>query len=87
MAVNCSIEPFVMLGFVGVIPMETSVAGVMVKRVVADIPPDVAMIVADPVPTGVASPLEPAALLMAAAVVADELHVAEFVRFCVDPSE
>ncbi len=70
-----------MLGFVGVIPRETSVAGVMVKRVVADMPPDVAMIVADPVATGVASPLEPAALLMAAADVADELHVTEFVRF------
>ncbi len=76
-----------MLGFVGVISRETSVAGVMVKRVVADMLPDAAAIVVEPIAAAVASPLEPAALLMAAADVADELHVTEFVRFCVDPSE
>ncbi len=76
-----------MLGFVGVISMETSVAGVTVKRVVADMPPDAAVIVVEPAVTEVASPLEPAALLMDAKDADAELQVTVAVRFCVDPSE
>ena len=49
--------------------------------------PEVAVIVVEPAATDVALPLEPAALLMAATVVRDELQVTAVVRFCVELSE
>lgn len=51
------------------------------------ISPDVALIFVEPIATAVASPLEPAALLIAATVGLDEIQVTNAVRFCVVPSE
>jgi hypothetical protein len=60
---------------------------VTVSVVDPEIAPDAAVIVVEPVATGVARPCEPPALLMLAMVVADELHVTVVVKFCVEPSE
>ena len=81
MAVNCWVVPLAMLRLVGVIDMDTSVAGVTVSVVEFDMLPDVAVIVVDPVATGVANPFEPTALLMFATPVLDELQVTAVVRF------
>jgi hypothetical protein len=72
-----------MLGLVGVIATETSVAGVMVSVVDPEILPDVALIVVEPPATAVARPLDPPALLIVAAEL-DDLQVTEAVRFCVE---
>ena len=76
-----------MLGLVGVTPMDTSVAGVTVSVVVPWILPDVAVIVVGPVATEVASPLDPAALLIVATPVSDELQVTAAVKSWVVLSE
>jgi hypothetical protein len=76
-----------MLGLVGVIAMDTSNAGVTVRAVDPDMLPDVAVIIADPVATEEANPLEPAALLIAATAKADELQVTTVVKSCVVLSE
>ena len=55
--------------------MDARVADVTVRVVVPEIPPSVAETVVEPVPTEVARPLEPAALLMAATDPADKLQV------------
>jgi hypothetical protein len=73
--------------FVRVIAMDTSVAGVTVRVVDPDMPPEVAVIVVDPAATEEADPLEPAALLIAATPVLDELQVTAVVRSCVVLSE
>jgi hypothetical protein len=86
-AVNWRPDPLAMLGFAGVTERETSVAGVTVRVVVPDTVPDDAVIVAVPVAAAVAEPLEPAALLIAATVVLDELQVTEAVTSCVELSE
>jgi hypothetical protein len=67
--------------------MDTSVAGVTVSVVDPEMLPDVAAIVVEPAATEVASPLEPAKLLMAATAAADELQVTDSVRSCVVLSE
>jgi hypothetical protein len=59
----------------------------MVRKAVAEILPDAAVIVVDPAATDVARPLEPAALLIVAALVLDELQVTVLVRFWVVLSE
>jgi hypothetical protein len=66
--------------------MDTSVAAVMVRDVVPEMSPDVAVIIAEPEAIAVASPLDPAALLMVAAP-PEELQVTAPVRSCVVPSE
>jgi hypothetical protein len=78
-----------MLELVGVIAIDTSVAGVTVNVVNPDTLPDVAVIVVDPAAAEVASPLvlEPATLLMVATPAADEFHVIAAVRSCVVLSE
>lgn len=86
-AVNCWVVPRAILRLVGVTAMDTSEAAVTVRVVVPEIVPDVAVIVVEPVAAGVANPCEPAALLMAATPVLDELHAAAVVRFWVLPSE
>jgi len=86
-AVNCCVLPMAMLGLVGVIATETSVAGFTVSVVDPDRVPDVAVIVVEPAATGVASPIEPAVLLIPAMDDDDELQVTAVVRFCVEPSE
>ena len=83
---NCRVVPKAMLGLVGVIVMDTSVAAVTVSVVDPDMPPDVAVIVVEPADADVAKPLEPA-LLMVAIPAADEFQVTDVVRFCVEPSE
>ena len=86
-AANCFVVPLAMLGFVGVTSTDTSVAGVTVRVVDPDTLPDAAVIVVEPVPDPLASPLEPVALLMAATAADEELQFAVVVRFCVVPSE
>jgi hypothetical protein len=69
------------------IEIDKSVACVTVKVVDPDMLPDFAVIIVDPVATGVADPLEPAALLIVATPVLDELQVTAVVRSCVVLSE
>ena len=87
MAVNCCIEPRAMVGLVGFTKMDTSTTGVTVSVAELVTPSDVAVSVVVPVETEVASPLDPAALLMVATVVDDELQIADTVTFCVVLSE
>ena len=79
-AVNCLVVPLAMLGLTGETAMDTSVAGVTVRVVVPAMFPAAAVIVDEPVANEVASPLLPAALLMAATAVVDELQTATVVR-------
>ena len=76
-----------MLGLVGVTVRETSVAGVTVSIVDPETVPNAATIVVAPVATEVATPLDPAALLIVAMPGYDELQVTAFVRSCVELSE
>jgi hypothetical protein len=86
-AVNCCVAPVVRAEVRGATAIETNVAGETVRVVDPDRVPDVAVIVVEPAATGVASPFEPAALLMVATDDDDELQVTVVVRFCVEPSE
>ncbi len=76
-----------MVGFAGVILRDTSDAGFTVSRVDPETLPDVAVIVAEPAAIAVARPFDPAALLMVAMPVFEELHITDEVRFCVVLSE
>ena len=60
---------------------------ITVRVVLPVMPPNLAVMVAEPTPTPVASPLEFDALLMTATVVAEELQVAPMVRTCTELSE
>ena len=82
-ATNCWVVPNAMLGLVGVIASETSVAGVTVRVVEPDTLPEIAVIVVVPAPNEVANP----ALLVVATTVSDEFHVTVAVRSCVVLSE
>jgi hypothetical protein len=86
-AMNCWVVPLAMLGLVGVIAMETNDAVVMVSVVDPEMLPDVALIVVEPAAIDVASPLDPAALLIVAAPVLEEFQVTKLVKSCVEPSE
>jgi hypothetical protein len=81
-AVNCVVLPMVSMVEVGLRLMETSDGPVTVRMEVPLIEPDMAVMLLVPWPTPVARP----ALDMVATVVVDDVHVAEFVRFCVLPS-
>ena len=63
--------------------MDASVALVIVNVVLPEIRPLVAVIVVEPVATGVASPLKPAALLMVALVRFEDVQATDDVRSCV----
>jgi hypothetical protein len=76
-----------MLGLAGVTVMDASVAEVTVSVADPDMLPDVAVIVAEPAAVEVASPLEPAAVLMVATPVSEEFQVAVAVKSCVVLSE
>jgi hypothetical protein len=78
-AVNCCVNPLATDGFAGVTAIVCKTAGVTVSVVEPLIDPEVALIVVDPVATVLAKP----ALLMVATVVAEDVHVAVLVRFCV----
>ena len=84
---SCWVVPDAMLGLVGVTAMDTSVAEVTVRVVDPEMIPDAAVIVVEPAATEVAIPSEPAALLMIATPVDEELQVTVAVRFCVELSE
>jgi hypothetical protein len=86
-AVNCRVVPLTMPGLVGVIAMDTSVAELTVNVVDPVMPPDIAVIVVEPTAAGVASPLDPAALLIVATPAVSEFQVTDVVRFCVVLSE
>jgi hypothetical protein len=80
-AVNCLVVPTAMLEFAGVTAMETRVAAVTVSDAVPLTPPDVAVMVAVPVPVVLANPVAS----MVATEVEDEDQVRE-VSNCVLPS-
>ena len=80
-AVNCSVVPFAIETLPGVTDNEVNTAAVTVNVADPLIAPDVALIVAVPCATPVASP----PLLTVATEVADELHVAVLVKFCCVP--
>ena len=84
-AVNCCVVPSGIEGFVGVTAIETSAAAVTVNVVLPAIEPEVAVILAEPVPTALANPGDVATLLIVATVVVSELHCTVFVMFCMVP--
>ena len=75
--------PFAIEGFTAVIAIDCSVAAVTARAITLDVTPLwVAVMLLEPIPTPVASPLA----LIEATEVVEEFHVAELVRFCVVPS-
>ncbi len=76
-----------MLGEAGVTPIAFSVADVTVSVVLPKMFPNVALMTAEPAARDVASPVEPAVLLIAATAVSDELQVTDAVRSRVVLSE
>lgn len=83
MAVNCSVVPGAIEGVTGVTAIDTSVAAVTVSVADPLTGPDVAVIVADPCATLVASPVVE---VMVATVDALELHCTMLEMFCTLPS-
>ena len=83
MAVNCCVFPGARLGLAGITAMEDKVAAVTVRVAVPDLPLKVALMVAEPAATPVASPL----LLIVAADVGKALQVTCVVIFWLVPSE
>lgn len=81
-AANCWLVPAAIEGSNGVMAIETSVAGVTVSSVEPTTDPDIALTLAVPTPTLLASPV---LLIVAVETVSDD-HVAVIVRFCVLPS-
>jgi hypothetical protein len=79
-AISCRVLSFGMLGFAGVIAIDTSVTFVTVKSVAPEVPPRVAVIVVVPTARGVASPSVEILLLMVATLVSLELHVTVVVK-------
>jgi len=80
--VNCSVVPGAIEGVAGVTAIETSVAAVAVSVADPLTEPDVAVIVAVPCATLVASPV----VVMVATAGVLELHCTVLVMFCVLPS-
>ena len=76
-----------MLGLDDAIATETSVAGVTDNIVLPDMLPTVAVIVVAPGDTSVASPFDPATLLIVAAERDEEFQVTDAVIFWVELSE
>jgi hypothetical protein len=80
-AVNCSVLPAGTEALAGVTESEFKTAAVTVSVAEPVIAPDLAVMVVVPWTRVLANPLA----LIFAIVVADELHFAELVRFCVLP--
>ena len=80
---NDCAKPSANVGLAGVTSIETRVAGLTEKLVLAEIPEPayVAVMVVVPVLAVVARPFVPAALLIVATVVLEEDQVTEVVRF------
>src|SRR5436190_1547229 len=83
---NWTVVPFATDGSIGVISIDTSVAGVTVSVVVPETAPMNAVIVTVPGSTPVAKPFAPAAFVTLAVVAFVDAHVAWVVRSCVVPS-
>ena len=88
MAVNCSVVPSAIEGFVGVTEIEVSTAAVTVSAVepVRPLPGSVAVMVVVPSETPVLRPLLPGALLAVATALFEELQMTAVVRFFVELS-
>ena len=84
---NCWVAPTEMLWLAGVTVRDTSTAAVTERVVEPEMLPEVAVIVVEPAATDVASPCEPAALLIVATPVVEDVQVTVPVRFCVVVSE
>ena len=84
---NCFAVPSAMLGLGGSTAIDSSVAAVTVNVVEPEMLPSVAVIVLLPTATGVAKPLEFAALLIVAVTVLEELQITDVVMSCVVPFE
>jgi len=87
LAVNWLVSPFAMFALVVVTAIDASVAAVTVTVFVPERVPAVALTVAEPAATDVASPLEPAALLIVATEPGEELQVTADDISCVLLSE
>ena len=68
-AENCSVSPLATLGLAGVTAIDTRAAAVIVRPVLPETLPLVAVMVVPPVAAELARPCEPAALLIVTAVV------------------
>ena len=79
-AVNCSVVPLAMLGLDGVTAIDTTTADVTVSFVDPEVEFRLALMFAEPVPTEVARPCDPAALLTVATPGVSELQVTEAVK-------
>lgn len=86
-AANCVAVPAGTAGLVGVTAIATSCALFTVSVVEADMLPEVAVIVAEPAATEVASPIDPAVLLIVATPTFEETQTTVVVRSCVVLSE
>jgi len=84
--VNCCVAPAGIEVLAGVIATDTNVDCPTIKFVDAKTAPEVAVMLAVPMPALVASPLVPTALLTIAISGDDELHVTTEVTSCVLPS-
>lgn len=83
MAVNCWFFPKGKLVVTGMMSIDSKTAAVTVRVAAVEVTPEyMAVISATPTDTDEASPFEPAALLMVATAVFDELQVAHVVRSC-----
>ena len=69
-----------MLGLLGETVMDTSAAAFTVSTVDPETPADVAVIVVDPAATVVATPRDPAVMLIVAMPVLDEVHCTSAVK-------
>jgi hypothetical protein len=85
-ALNCCLVPSAMEGFAGATAIEDSTAAVTVNVVMPLIDPELAVILAEPVPTLVPSPWVFVALLTAATAGVSEPHCAVLVTSWVVPS-
>lgn len=89
-AVNCSLtmpEEVKIVNVAGLTSIDSSTTGVTVRVVDPEKPPELAVIVVEPVFTDVARPLEPNMLLIVAIFISDEFHVADEEISCVETSE
>ncbi len=77
---NCCVVPFAFDEFRGDIEIDVKTAGVTVSTVAPLPDPSAAVMVVVPAATPVAFPFAPAALLMVAMAVLDEVHVTLAVR-------
>jgi hypothetical protein len=86
-AVNCSVNPFAMLGLGGVTWIDTSVAGVTAKVAAGEVTsPEAAVMLLVPTPAARPRPFDPGALLMVATAAFEDDQVTADVRSCVELS-